>query len=110
MHCEIINHTKPHEKDQRKNKMLFRKDSSMKNVYILTAVGLSALAGYVVMKKVQKNNEKDHTLLEDAGIPDQVNHQDQEQLSKADMVSEGSLYGVQYYNEATENEPSEVTS
>lgn len=82
----------------------------MKNVYILTAVGLSALAGYVVMKKVQKKNEKDHTLLEDAGIPDQVNHQDPEQFSKADMVSEGSLYGVQYYNEVTDDESAEATS
>jgi len=82
----------------------------MKNVYILTAVGLSALVGYVVMKKVENKNEKNHTLLEDAGIPDQVTHQDPAQLSKADMVSEGSLYGVQYYNEVAENEPTEATS
>lgn len=79
----------------------------MRNAYILTAIGASTLVGFVVVKLIRKNVEHNHTLLEDAGIPDQLDDQDLAQASKADMVSEGSVYGVQYYNEVKEEEPAE---
>ncbi len=76
----------------------------MRSAYILSAIGVSAVVGFAVTKMIQQNAGKKHTLLEDAGIPDQLDHQDSAQLSNADMVSEGSLYGVQYYNEVKDEE------
>lgn len=82
----------------------------MRNRYILSAIGLSAVIGFVVTKMFQRKSGKGHTLIEDAGIPDQLDHQDPAQLSKADMVSEGSVYGVQYYNEVKNEATDEVSS
>lgn len=67
-------------------------------------LGASVLIGYLINKKLTEDKSKDHTILEDAGIPDQVEHEDMSQLENAKMVSEGSQYGVQYYNEVKETE------
>ncbi|MFD2628255.1 hypothetical protein [Oceanobacillus kapialis] len=45
--------------------------------------------------KLKKSNET----FEDAGVPDQSSEQDISQFENAKMVSEGSQFGVQYYNE-----------
>src|SRR5690625_7715004 len=93
----------------------------MKKRYMIStigAIGAGALASYLLKDKESRaqvkekighyiegftgNNEKKHSLLEDAGIPDQVDHQDLAQFENAKMVSEGSQYGVNYYNEVME--------
>src|SRR5699024_1625761 len=91
----------------------------MKKRYLLSAIGASA-AGYLLINK--KNRQKLKTnlksllksvkntnefslgsTLEDAGRTDQTNNQDLAQLQNAKMVSEGSQFGVNYYNEVKEN-------
>lgn len=52
--------------------------------------------------KIKKMNNKESTL-EDAGIPDQVDNKDRAQLENSKMVSEGSQFGVNYYNEVKED-------
>lgn len=95
----------------------------MKKRYILAgigALGATVAAGYVLkdekgreeLKKKMKiikekitncKEENLHTTLEAAGIPDQVeDDMDNAQMNNADMVSEGSQYGVNYYNEVQE--------
>jgi len=92
----------------------------MKKRYILSAVGAIG-AGYLLTnkekreklkdnvkfyaKKLQNNNTDDffNTTLEDAGRPDQTTNRDLAQFENAKMVSEGSQFGVNYYNEVKEN-------
>src|SRR5690625_3487630 len=90
----------------------------MKKRYMIStigAIGAGAIAGYLlkdkesrtqIKEKVEQciasftgSHEKQHTLLEDVGIPDQVDHQDLAQFENSKMVSEGSQFGVNYYNE-----------
>lgn len=54
---------------------------------------------------VQNGRESllDHTIKE-AGLPEQMEEQDAAQLENAKMVSEGSQFGVQYYNKLKEEE------
>lgn len=75
----------------------------MKKRLIIPAIGASAVLGYMLMNKENKNEKtKQHSTLEDAGIPDQTEFIDDAQLENAKMVSEGSQFGVHYYNEAVE--------
>ena len=97
----------------------------MRKRYVASAIGAisaSAVVGYVLSDKnnrdklkqmvegITSNIKKDstptlHTILEDAGIPDQVGNGDLANMENAKMVSEGSQYGVSYYNEVrSENE------
>jgi|SRR5690625_3450477 len=94
----------------------------MKNrIWTASAVGMGILAGYFLASKATREKIKDqiedliykvrnynlgtqHSILEDAGIPDQVGNIDHTQLENAKMVSEGSQYGVNYYNELQEEE------
>lgn len=90
----------------------------MKKRYILSAVGGaigSTAAGYYLKDKANRekvvdqakniqNEWRDFTdgndsTFEDAGVPDQSENKSLEQLENAKMVSEGSQFGVQYYNE-----------
>ncbi|MGM8211883.1 hypothetical protein ACLIBH_03705 [Virgibacillus sp. W0430] len=75
----------------------------MKKRYIASigAAGASVAAG-LWLKNKQKKSEK--STLEQAGVPDQMEHNSLDQLENAKMVSEGSQYGVQYYNEAKTEE------
>ena len=90
---------------------------------IIGAVSASAVAGYLlknedsrmkltdnlenIKQKIKKNSgQKQHTTLEAAGIPDQIETSDQAQIDNADMVSEGSQYGVDYYNKVVQDESS----
>lgn len=60
-----------------------------------------------VKDKITDLNSNDKpTTLEAAGIPDQTQHTDETLAENADMVSEGSQYGVSYFNEKMEEENS----
>ncbi|HAM82117.1 hypothetical protein [Ornithinibacillus bavariensis] len=82
----------------------------MKKGYVISALG-AGIAGFILgarQLKSQSNSidmemDEDLTLLH-AGKPDQVDDLELEQLENAKMVSEGSQFGVQYYNELKANE------
>lgn len=96
---------------------------SLKKRYVATAVGFfgtGLIASYLLSDKEKRNklrarfseyqrkilrrNEfEDYSTLEEAGIPDQLERIDLAQIENAKMVSEGSQYGVNYYNEVKEN-------
>lgn len=100
----------------------------MKKRYITTAVGLlgaGVIASYLLNDKEKKNmlktksnnykgkvsRESDYehySTLEEAGIPDQLDRLDLAQIENAKMVSEGSQYGVNYYNEKQEEENNNI--
>src|SRR5690625_3929520 len=90
----------------------------MKKRYMIStigAIGAGEIAGYLlkdkesrtqIKEKVEQSiesntgrHEKHNSLLEDASITDQVDNQDLEQFENSKMVSEGSQFGVNYYNE-----------
>ncbi|WP_284140940.1 MULTISPECIES: hypothetical protein [unclassified Virgibacillus] len=76
----------------------------MKKRYIGTTVGIvGAAAGYYFLNRSKKTSGFTNTI-EDAGVPDQTNDKDITQLENAKMVSEGSQFGVHYYNELKEKE------
>lgn len=65
--------------------------------------------GYMLKSKVDglnNDNEDDDyfsSTLKNAGKPDEIDSIDRDQLENAKMVSEGSQFGVQYYNEYRED-------
>ncbi|MCM3741137.1 hypothetical protein M3210_12740 [Oceanobacillus luteolus] len=87
----------------------------MRKRNIITAVGASVLgagaASYLLMNDERKSKIKDkinnfmnkqdneELTFEKAGHPDQVDARDIADLENSKMVSEGSQFGVQYYNE-----------
>ncbi|OZU90447.1 hypothetical protein CIL03_04685 [Virgibacillus indicus] len=93
----------------------------MKKRYIVSAVGAAgatAATGYFMKNKDNREKVKEKVktatnkvknygnglskTFEDAGKPDQSSEKDLAQLENAKMVSEGSQFGVQYYNENKE--------
>lgn len=80
----------------------------MKKRYIasLGAAGAGVAAGLWLKNKRRNKNES--TILEQAGIPDQLDNQDHTQLENAKMVSEGSQFGIHYYNEKMHEEENNV--
>lgn len=98
----------------------------MKKRYLISGVGAigAGVAGYVLKDKEKrdkvmstvkkttsklKNNNDKNTTLEEAGIPDESEKKDIAQLENSKMVSEGSQFGVNYYNEAKEEEEEATT-
>ncbi|MBO1003554.1 hypothetical protein ACFSKI_17445 [Pseudogracilibacillus auburnensis] len=87
----------------------------MKKRYIIPIIGAIASVGvgYMMKNKNQDNQSDAGTLahsLANAGIPDQMNHEnyDHAQFENAKMVSEGSQFGVQYFNEVSEDDVEKV--
>lgn len=76
----------------------------VKKRYILPIVGAIASVGVGYMMKNKKGQEETTLIdtLTNAGMPDQVDSYDHDQLENAKMVSEGSQFGVQYFNENAE--------
>ncbi len=71
-------------------------------VSIAGAIGVTGVIGYLLKKNADKSKAFQKTV-EKAGIPDQLKAANHEELSEnADMVSEGSQYGVSYYNKIQE--------
>ena len=101
---------------------------TLKKGYIITAGGaISAglIAGYLLLDKENKNKLKErfndytrgilrkdgykqYSTLEEAGIPDQLDRADLAQVENSKMVSEGSQYGVHYYNMYQEEETKDI--
>ncbi|SEQ62426.1 hypothetical protein SAMN05216232_2900 [Virgibacillus subterraneus] len=96
----------------------------MRKRYIASAAGAigAGIMGVILNKEENRNKLKDkvryitnkvkdtnksNSTLEDAGIPDQTEDKDPAQLENAKMVSEGSQFGVDYYNEVKEKESEE---
>ena len=79
-------------------------------IYGIGAAIITTIAGVLFAKRM-KSNENEPNNLELAGVPDQLEKkkEDLEQLENAKMVSEGSQFGVQYYNEVKEDDKSIVT-
>ncbi|SFB18323.1 hypothetical protein SAMN04488072_10917 [Lentibacillus halodurans] len=94
----------------------------MKKRYIASAAGAigAGAAGYILRngenrhqfktkvktaaRKIRDryNGHEVDSTFEDAGAPDQAGKQDVAQLENAKMVSEGSQFGVEYYNQVKE--------
>jgi hypothetical protein len=83
----------------------------LKKRYIASALGVG-IAGYVLRSTKKRKNDinssnrefQEDATLYNAGKPDQVDELEIDQLENAKMVSEGSQFGVQYYNHVKENE------
>lgn len=78
----------------------------MKIQSMLVTLAMLALAtvGYKWYKHASNREETTHlrTLL-NAGIPDQMESTEMDQLENSKMVSEGSQFGVRYFNESLED-------
>lgn len=93
----------------------------MKKRNIITAIGAGIIgagaASYILLNDTQKSKIKEsvnnltkqmdssESTFEKAGHPDQMDMRDIADLENAKMVSEGSQFGVQYYNEKQEDAP-----
>ncbi|WP_368654693.1 hypothetical protein AB4Y30_06595 [Ornithinibacillus sp. 4-3] len=93
----------------------------MKKSIIAFGAGTAGLVGLLLTK--QENRKKvrktyhmivnkirgiqEYPTVVQAGIPDQVDREDIAQLENAKMVSEGSQYGVNYYNRQVQEEKAE---
>ncbi|MFD1850956.1 hypothetical protein [Oceanobacillus bengalensis] len=82
----------------------------MKKKIAVSALGIAGVVGvtatsYLISDKKRKTNQDKMTkkTFENAGVPDQSSNNDLAQLENANMVSEGSQFGIQYYNEKKEN-------
>ncbi|MBH0229003.1 hypothetical protein LCL89_06060 [Halobacillus yeomjeoni] len=86
----------------------------MRKRWIFTTIGAIAggAAAYLLKDEDKRNkvtdkaksiqsrfSKKDDLPIEEAGKPEEESH-----LENSEMVSEGSQFGVQYYNELTEKE------
>lgn len=76
----------------------------MKKRYVasLGVAGAGVAAG--IWLKNKSRNQTEPNTMEQAGIPDQTENVDHTQLENAKMVSEGSQFGVQYYNKKYQEE------
>ncbi|APC48758.1 hypothetical protein GLV94_19440 [Virgibacillus halodenitrificans] len=76
---------------------MYLKDKNNRDKVMYKAKGMK--------NKLLNNNLKEP--FEDAGVPDQSESKDLAQLENSKMVSEGSQFGVQYYNEYKKENTSE---
>lgn len=87
---------------------------------VIAMIGAAAgvgTAGYLLMNEEKRNElqtkgkslvdkwkQEDISTLDEAGIPGQTGIEDPSQFENAKMVSEGSQFGVNYFNEVKEEE------
>lgn len=92
----------------------------MKKRNVIAMIGATAgvgAAGYLVMSEEKRNElqtkgkslvdkfkQEDTSTLDEAGIPGQISNEDPSQFENAKMVSEGSQFGVNYFNEVKEED------
>lgn len=80
------------------------------NNWLITIAMVGAVfLSYYIIKRQKKSGETSFVrTLVNAGVPDQVDDFETDQLENAKMVSEGSQYGVQYFNHAMEELNEEI--
>ncbi|WP_152658355.1 hypothetical protein [Oceanobacillus sp. CFH 90083] len=77
----------------------------MKKRYVVSALGAfgAGVAGILLSDRKKRKKLKSTLgtlrVFENAGKPDEFTEKELDQLENAKMVSEGSQFGVQYYNE-----------
>src|SRR5699024_12450544 len=70
---------------------------------------ITFIATYVILSRDEKEkNESFDLSMEKAGIPDQIERKEPTETENANMVSEGSQFGVQYYNHLPESKKEEL--
>lgn len=81
-------------------------------IFLIGSLGISV----IIMRKLRKgktkfrhgglfDNPNDEVILDRAGIPGQIDGYEDEDISEnAKMVSEGSQFGVHYFNQVQEEE------
>src|SRR5699024_545897 len=70
---------------------------------------ITFIATYVILSRDEKEkNESFDLSMEKAGIPDQIESKEPTETENANMVSEGSKFGVQYYNHLPESKKEEL--
>lgn len=94
----------------------------MKKRTVATIAGVAGAVGLAMMNEDNRTKvkttyhkllnkllgKKEYSTLVQAGIPDQVEREDRAQLENAKMVSEGSTFGVNYFNKQVEEEKAEM--
>lgn len=72
---------------------------SRNNLLFIVAMIVAGISSYFIIKRQAGSSETswERTLI-NAGVPDQVDEYEMDQLENAKMVSEGSQFGVQYFN------------
>lgn len=103
------------------NLQLERKMIVNSRVKMMMTIGLGILAGYMIGNKENRAKIKDQVedllykmkqpfantkedTLSYAGLHDQTDLHDEAQIENTKMVSEGSQYGIHYYNELQEKQ------
>jgi hypothetical protein len=79
----------------------------VKKEYVLPIISsLLTLGMYCLLKRKDDNPSQDsfYLTLEKAGHPDQLEGNEIDELENSKMVSEGSQFGVQYYNKTSKAE------
>ena len=88
----------------------------MKKLSITILVGSLGVGTMIIIKKLREgktkfrhdglfDNPNDEVILDRAGTPGQIDgYEDEDILENAKMVSEGSQFGVNYFNEVQEEE------
>lgn len=75
----------------------------MKKRWVLSLLGTaSMLLFFLFTRKNKRGTFSEFFPIKSAGKPDQTDRVDDTQINNAEMVSEGSIYGVKYYNEMAE--------
>lgn len=59
---------------------------------------LASLVLYDILTGYKENSERQSRILKLAGFPGQDEEDEVEKMENADMISEGSQFGVQYYD------------
>lgn len=77
--------------------------SSMYTAFGVMGAAIGAIAIQSYLKGYKNSNKESYSAFENAGIPDQSPNFNDTQLENSKMVSEGSQFGVHYYNENKDN-------
>lgn len=80
---------------------------NLKKRLLVPMIGMTAGVVIPYMLRKRKNKDEDraaHDPLVRAGIPDQIDRLDHDLLENSKMVSEGSQFGVQYFNEVVDDQ------
>ncbi|HLQ73990.1 MAG TPA: hypothetical protein VK125_07120 [Bacillota bacterium] len=73
-------------------------------LFVGAGLAMLALNCPNIIKKINGYCHEKRSEIDDVGIPGQQGLRDAEHMANAEMVSEGSQYGVQYYNEVKSKE------